>query len=154
MCVYCMTGDTIWKYDPPFWPKPNELLPDPNMPIVPAEPYAPYPWAIRPFSPPNDTITVPYEPWNVQKLKDHLEILKQIKALEDKLGCPCEPNKADHIKLLEDRIAVLENLPELPKKNNPDCKCKACKCDPVSISDHIILTTNATSVTSIIPTKD
>ncbi len=32
----------------------------------------------------------------------------RVKELEDKLGCPCEPNKADYLDLLRQRIEELE----------------------------------------------
>jgi hypothetical protein len=120
-------GDSIWKWDPPNWPntpvwpqpygpgtvphpgtaKPNPLIPDPAPGVVPRD-------------------------WDLQKAKDYLEILKQIKALEDQIGCPCEPNKADHIQILEDLVAKLKKEKELeaykPEKRNPNCKCEQCQC--------------------------
>jgi len=50
----------------------------------------------------------PINPWPVEQLKEYLELLKQVKEMEDKIGCPCEPNKANYIELFEQRIAALE----------------------------------------------
>ena len=107
MCVYCYCGDSFWKYDPPFYPKPDPLLPNPAIWPQPQ----------------------PYTPWSLEKLKEYLELLKQIKALEDQIGCPCEPSKADHIKILMDRIAELEKKAK--------CKCggqSPCKCGTITIT--------------------
>lgn len=84
MCAYCMVGDHAFRYNPP-WPADRDTFPQ-----IPA-PEAP-------FSP----------PWDLLQLKDFHDILKRVKALEDALGCPCEPNKADYLKLFADRIAKLE----------------------------------------------
>lgn len=84
MCCYCATGDFVFRYDPPW-------KPDPWPPQVP-----------QPLFP------MPAIDWPLAKLKEYHELLKSIKAIEDKLGCPCEPNKADYIKMFEERIAELE----------------------------------------------
>lgn len=84
MCTYCMIGDQAWKWNPPW---PNQT-PFPNSPFIPAP--------INPMQPIN--------PWPIEQLKEYLELLKQVKELEDKLGCPCEPNKANYIELFEQRI--------------------------------------------------
>lgn len=88
MCVYCMVGDEFFKdQNPPVWPKPMApFVPDPVTP------------------PPHD-----YVGWDVEKLKELLAILQQIKTLEDALKCPCVPAKADYIKILKDRIQALED---------------------------------------------
>lgn len=96
MCVYCNMGDHTFKYDPPWRPR--------DYPIIP--PYVPAP--VRPFSP-------DYEPWPVDQLKEYLKLLQEVKEMEDKLGCPCEPNKANYIKLLEERIKFLKQKKKKPK---------------------------------------
>lgn len=83
MCAYCSMGDTWFRHDQPWNPQP---LPQ----------YVPAP------------VTPAGEPWNLDKLKDYYDLLKRVKALEDELGCPCEPNKADYLKMFEERIAFLE----------------------------------------------
>lgn len=91
MCVYCSIGDHAFRHNPPWdeWSKPN-----PN-PFIP-----------RP------AITDPITPWKLERLKEYLEILKEVKALEDRIGCPCEPNKADYIGLIKQRIEALEIAPD------------------------------------------
>lgn len=84
MCVYCNTGDFFFKQTPPWnppWPSP--LIPQPVVPL-------------------------PVKEWDLAPLRELLDLLERIKALEDKLGCPCEPNKADYIKVLSNRITELE----------------------------------------------
>lgn len=85
MCVYCYCGDQIWRWDPPY---------DLGTDWVPQVP--------KPVT------GKPIDPWPLEKLQEYLELLKKIKQLEDTLGCPCEPNKADYIRMFEDRIAELE----------------------------------------------
>lgn len=82
MCVYCNLGDWAFKHNPP-WNEPNPLVP-------------------RPINP------APVDSWGLQKLRDYLELLKEIKEMEDKIGCPCVPNKADYLELFKKRIAELE----------------------------------------------
>lgn len=89
MCVYCNLGDTWWKYDPP-WKRDD-------LPYVP--PSVPFPVQPLPQT---------WEPWSLEKLKEYHKLLKEVREMEDKLGCPCEPNKADYVKLLEERIKELE----------------------------------------------
>lgn len=84
MCVYCNMGDTWFRYDPPF----AVPVTIPNWHLIP-----------KPL--------VPVNPWPVEKLKEYLDILKQVHEMEQKIGCPCEPNKADYIKILQDRIDAL-----------------------------------------------
>jgi hypothetical protein len=64
---------------------------------------------------------VEIKPWNLERLKEYLALLKEIKALEDSIGCPCpeEREKPDYIKLFEDRIATLEGK---------ICQCETCDC--------------------------
>lgn len=93
MCVYCNMGDSWFRHDPPWKINPVQ------QPLVP-QPYQPY---------------MPHIPWGIDKLKEYLEVLEKVKKLEEQIGCPCEPNKADYIKLLEDRIKELEK----PVKKKP-----------------------------------
>ena len=88
MCVYCSIGDYPFRHDPP-WKLPQDH---------PAFPYVPAP--VNPMAPQTD--------WNLSKLREYYDLLRRVKELEDQLGCPCEPNKADYLKLFEDRIAELE----------------------------------------------
>lgn len=88
MCVYCMIGDHHFRFDPPWR--------DPIDPFAPIHPQVPAP--IGPWTP----------PWTIDRLKEFEELLKRVKELEDKLGCPCEPNKADYLALLRERIEKLE----------------------------------------------
>lgn len=84
MCAYCMIGDWQFRHNPP-WDR--GLF----QPLIPA----PLP-------------DVPVNPWSVDQLKEYLDLLERVKALEDQLGCPCEPNKADYIRLFKERIEALE----------------------------------------------
>ena len=84
MCLYCVCGDLIFKYSPPWNP-------------VPPNPYVPAP-----------VLPGPHIPWVIEQVKEYLELLKEIKALEDSIGCPCEPNKADYISMFEARIESLK----------------------------------------------
>ena len=84
MCCYCMVGDWQFRHNPPW----NPPFPSPLIPM--------------PLSP------VPVIPWDITKLTEFLDILRRVKELEDKLGCPCEPNKADYLSVLRDRITQLE----------------------------------------------
>lgn len=95
MCVYCSMGDRFFRYDPPW-----------QMP--PGTPYIPTP--LNPQSP----------PWPIDKLKEYLDLLERVKSLEDQLGCPCEPNKADYIGLFRERIEALEKA--IAKKRGPKNK--------------------------------
>lgn len=85
MCVYCNIGDSFFRHDPP--------------------------WKLDPWpgSVPKPLPNVPVNPWPIDKLKDYLDMLKQVKELEDKIGCPCVPNKADYIGMFEKRIKALED---------------------------------------------
>lgn len=88
MCLYCNMGDFEFRHNPPWrrdsYPQFPPSVPLPAMPMMPN-----------------------YE-WGLDKLKEYYDLLKRVKEMEDKLGCPCEPNKADYLKLFEDRIASLE----------------------------------------------
>jgi hypothetical protein len=88
MCTYCMVGDEFFRNNPPW----------PNQPGYPWHPLIP-----QPVNP------APQPPWDITRLKEFEDVLKRIKALEDQLGCPCEPNKADYLDLLKRRIEDLEN---------------------------------------------
>lgn len=82
MCAYCMMGDHSFRYNPP-WQETHPLVPQP-MPGV------------------------TLNPWGLQQLKEYRDLLKEIRDMEAKIGCPCEPNKADYIAMFEKRIAALE----------------------------------------------
>lgn len=85
MCVYCNMGDTWFRRDTPWTPDPwPQFVPQPANPAVPVI------------------------PWDLDKLREYHDLLKRVKEMEDKLGCPCEPNKADYLKMFEDRIKELE----------------------------------------------
>jgi hypothetical protein len=82
-----MIGDFEFRHNPPFVPSPwpNTLpqpLPQPST----------------------------WHPWPLEKLKEFQDLLERVKKLEDQLGCPCEPNKADYIGMLKKRIEDLEKL--------------------------------------------
>lgn len=84
MCTYCNLGDWSFRHDPPWH-------------VPPSVPYIPQP--IMPgFG----------DPWGIKKLQEYYDLLKEVKEMEDKIGCPCEPNKADYIKLFEERIKKLK----------------------------------------------
>lgn len=86
MCLYCMIGDHLFKFDPP-WPN--------------RDPYPYHPQIPQPLVPPT-------MPWDLARLKEFEDLLRRVKELEDKLGCPCEPNKADYLALFRERIEALE----------------------------------------------
>ena len=88
MCVYCVIGDWQFRHNPPWKPTDYPVWP-PSIPVPPAFPQ-------------------PFSPWPVEQVREYLELLEKVKALEDQLGCPCEPNKADYIGLLKKRVAALE----------------------------------------------
>lgn len=99
MCVYCATGDEFFKdQHPPIWPW------NPAPP-----PFVPLP---SPLPEPG------YQGWDVDKLKELLDVLERIKKLEDSLGCPCEASKADYLNLIKAKIAQIEAETEVC----PDCK--------------------------------
>lgn len=88
MCMYCSMGDHTFKYDPPW---------------SPSDPITPWPHTVPlPISP------APINPWPLEQLKEYLDLLQKVKELEDKIGCPCDPEKPDYLKLLGDRIKHLE----------------------------------------------
>jgi|ERR1700721_1590134 len=93
MCLYCMIGDHMWQHDP-LWPKPET-----PSPLYPWHPLIPAP--IHPG---------PINPWSLERLKEFEDLLRRVHELEEKLGCPCEPNKADYLSLLKERIEALEKL--------------------------------------------
>lgn len=86
MCVYCMVGDWHFRRDPPW----------PNEPPYPTSPFIPVP------------LVPPQPPWELDKLHEFYDLIRRVKELEDKLGCPCEPNKADYLGMLKQRIEELE----------------------------------------------
>lgn len=92
MCMYCNMGDHTFRYDPPWEPNPwPPLVPRPSVPQI--------------------------NPWELQRLQEYYELLKGIKELEDKLGCPCEPNKADYLAMFEKRIKELKKKRRAEKRN-------------------------------------
>lgn len=88
MCAYCMVGDEFFRRNPPWYP---------------SDPYVPWPPSV-----PLPLPGTPINPWPLKDLKEFEDLLRRIKALEDKIGCPCEPNKADYLDLLKRRIEDLE----------------------------------------------
>lgn len=88
-----MVGDHTFKYDPP-WAQP--VFPNPVQPwhnLIP-----------KPVNPQKEIV-----PWSLERLIEYRDLLKEIKELEDKIGCLCEPNKADYLDLFEKRIQALKN---------------------------------------------
>ena len=98
MCTYCMIGDWQFRRDPPFIPT------------------TPVPYLPQPILPPM------WQPWQPPELKEFLDLLERVKKLEDALGCPCEPNKADYIGLLKERIAELEKRVDAAPGDNKEGK--------------------------------
>lgn len=96
MCTYCNMGDFTFRHDPPWYPPPSPLIPMP----------APY-------------VPLPVNPWPLEKLRDYHDLLVKVRELEERLGCPCEPNKADYIQVLGDRIAQLEESVKKLKGQSP-----------------------------------
>ena len=92
MCVYCFCGDHTFRHDPP-WEKPT--FPTPMQP-----------W--HPLIPPPVNPSKPIIPWDIERLKEYRDLLKQIHELEEKIGCECEPNKADYLTLIQLRIDALQ----------------------------------------------
>lgn len=85
MCAYCMTGDFMFRHNPPWYPPTHPQIPQPVAPL-------PQSW----------------QPWGLGQLKEFQDLLERVKRIEDALGCPCEPNKADYISLMKERIEKLE----------------------------------------------
>lgn len=75
----------------------------------PYPPSVPRPWARRPII-----------PWDLTKLKEYYELLKGIKELEDKIGCPCEPNKADYLKMFKEQIEAVIASGSQPQPSAPN----------------------------------
>ncbi len=84
MCMYCNMGDHTFRYDPPFEPDRQRYpsIPYPRTPLI--------------------------QPWDLERLREYHDLLKAVKEMEDKIGCPCEPNKADYLTVLKERIDALE----------------------------------------------
>lgn len=97
MCLYCMIGDHQFRFNPP-WEKP--ISPSPL-----------YPWHPLIPAPINPVIT---PPWDIARLKEFEDLLRRVHELEEKLSCPCEPNKADYLSLLKQRIEALEKKAASP----------------------------------------
>ena len=87
MCLYCVCGDWAFRHDPPWNPPYSPYIPQPLVPL-------------------------PIQPWPLEKLREYRDLLQQIKDLEDKIGCPCEPNKADYLELFKRQIELLEKKGE------------------------------------------
>lgn len=124
MCCYCMVGDSIYKWNPPLWPHPGGTGPNPLHPNLPP-------------NVPNPAPGVTPQVWPIEKAKEYLELLKQIKALEDSIGCPCpeEREKPNYIQMIQEGIDALEKNPVLTINStsivatgNVGCKCTECKC--------------------------
>jgi hypothetical protein len=81
MCTYCMIGDNYFRYNPPSQIPWQPLLPQPALPP---------------------------RPWSLQEFQEFKDLLERVKALEDRLGCPCEPNKIDYLKIIREAIERLE----------------------------------------------
>lgn len=84
-------ADFQFKHDPPWYVPPGTpLIPQPITPVpnIPAFPLS--------------------AGWSLEKLKEYRDLLKRVKEMEEQLGCPCEPNKADYLALFEERIKSLE----------------------------------------------
>lgn len=96
MCTYCMIGDWQFRRYPPFDPAPYPQIPQPLNPLPQ--------W------------TPPWQPWTIDQLKEFQDLLERVKRMEDALGCPCEPNKADYIGLLKERVEKLEKAQEAAKR--------------------------------------
>jgi hypothetical protein len=86
-----MVGDEFFRHNPP-WPV------GPAYPGYPQHPLLPVP--VNPL--------LPVTPWPLDRLKELEDVMKRLKALEDQIGCPCEPNKADYLALIKERIENLE----------------------------------------------
>lgn len=84
MCTYCFMGDHAFRHNPPWYP--NPWPPQVPQPLYPG----------------------PFEPWPLDRLREFEDLLRRVKDLEDRLGCPCEPNKADYLTLFRERIEALE----------------------------------------------
>jgi hypothetical protein len=77
-------GDWAFRHNPPFYVDPT-VYPTIPQPVTPG----------------------PHPKWTLEQLKEYRDLLKEIKEMEDKIGCPCEPNKADYIGLLNNRITSI-----------------------------------------------
>ena len=64
---------------------------------------------------PSPVSPAPIQPWDISRLREFEELLRRVHELEEKLGCPCEPNKADYLLLLKQRIEALENIVAVPQ---------------------------------------
>ena len=95
MCAYCNMGDFQFRYNPPWY-------------VPPQTPFVPQPVYPMP----------PLGGWPVEQLREYLELMRQVKEMEEKLGCPSEPNKADYIKMFEERLAKLKG--EFQSDATPD----------------------------------
>lgn len=90
MCCYCAMGDWAFRHDPPWDYKEH-------IPYIP-----------MPLTPPSQ----PYKEWDMRKLQEYYDLLRKVKEMEDKLGCPCEPNKADYLKIISERLEFMKKRNE------------------------------------------
>jgi hypothetical protein len=107
MCVYCFFADYIHRW---YYPSIPPGQPWPRTPVQP--------WPVNPIQP---LPTAPYpqqHPWTREQLDETMELIRQIKEMEDALGgCPCEePSKLDFLKEIRDRLDALEAA----QKGSPD----------------------------------
>ena len=118
MCIYCTMGDHVFRHDPPWdpivWPQPSP----PYWPMVPntkpkTKKRIPAPLPTTPSIPAPINHDKKIVPWDLQRLIEYRDLLREIKELEDKVGCPCEPNKADYLTLFDNRIKEMT-----PAENN------------------------------------
>ena len=124
MCVYCFFADYIHKWYPwePLTPvspgQPWPTTPVQPWPVNPVQPY-PNPTGPAPTTPPMPVGPAPLppmapypspRPWTREQLEETLELVRQIKEMEDALGgCPCEePSKLDFLQEIRKRLDALE----------------------------------------------
>lgn len=121
MCTYCFYADWLHRYVPdvPYPINPHQPLPvqpwtpwnpwpNPTGPAPTTPPFNPAPMP-SPLPPPFNPAPMPSPigyPWTQEQLNQALEILRQIKEMEDKLGgCPCEePQKLEFFKDIQARL--------------------------------------------------
>jgi len=91
MCTYCMIADHAQKWWPdgpfrpsPIWPQQQDPLPPPLV----------YP-----------------RPWTREQLVEFEDLLKRVKALEDKVDpCPCpDASKLDFLKAIKERLDAIDD---------------------------------------------
>jgi hypothetical protein len=45
------------------------------------------------------------------------DLLKRVKKLEDQVSCPCEPNKADYIGMIRQRLDAMEKAADIKDRD-------------------------------------